>query len=614
MKNILPILLLLSITLEVFGQNPPIKRQIIDKVSNEPIPFVHVYLLDLGTGTISGKNGEFIIPQDKVNSTKQIKFSAIGYQTLVLYIAEITDVIYLLPEEITLQTFTVYGDEYAYNLVSQCIENISLNYPQKKEVIRGIQAEMVSKEGNFKDPSYIAEAKIEIFKNPYPSNVPYQDRIIESKVYFGSSFEELETTFYSDNPSSFNYDLIYKQSGPLNKKRIKNYQLKVIGSYQINKEEIIIIEFTPFKANDYDGELHISEKSKALISAKYVVYNKPSIYRKKPFSSPEINYSIEVNYKNHEGIYRINDFNYLFNFHKNGKQWTLKDVFFSQENLEESQIEFFPQKNSDNVFFLSETQRYQTNDWNGFLTSDLSISNEQVKNPKICIANSKLFKVGNNLRTDFGIALLNHSPFIDNISFNFNGTQYSSIEINQSTPLFALKQSILYQIHPKITIGFSTWNSFKRDYWSSYFLDFNYQIYSTQVFNKPINFAIGSSIGFQRKRYSFTEPNQLDFSSFLEQNGFQLPYHNFFQKNGFYLSPTINLEYRIWKKGALIFGLQNNQVLHENSRIHFREQRNFFPKNSTNQMDNLIIENYSKTTKNLFQHTNYYLGYRLRFL
>ncbi|MFN3640300.1 MAG: carboxypeptidase-like regulatory domain-containing protein [Flavobacterium sp.] len=600
--------------LEVFGQNSPIKGQIIDKVSNEPIPFAHVYLLDLGTGTISGKNGEFLIPQDKVNSTKQIKFSAIGYQTLVLYIAEITDVVYLLPEEIALKTFTVYGDEYAYNLVSQCIENIPLNYPQNKEVIRGIQAEMVSKEGNFKDPSYIAEAKIEIFKNPYPSNVPYQDRIIESKVYFGSSFDELVTTFYSDNPSSFNYDLIYKQSGPLNKKKIKNYILKVIGSYEINNEEIIIIEFTPFKANDYHGELHISEKSKALISAKYIVYNKPVIYQKNTFSSPEIYYSIEVNYKNHEGIYRINDFTYLFNFHKNGKKWTLKDVFFSQEILKESQIEFFPQKNSDNVYFLSETQRFQTDDWDGFLTSGFSKDNEQVKNPKVCIANSNLFKVGNNLRADFGIAFLNHSQFIDRISFNFNGTEYSSIEINQSTPLIALKQSILYQIHPKITIGFSTWNSFKRDYLSSYFVDFNYHIYSTQLFSKPINFTIGSSIGFQRKRFNFREPNQLDFSVFLEQNGFQLPYHNFFQKNGFYLSPTINLEYRIWKKGSLIFGLQNNQVLHENFRIHFREKKYLFPKLSTNNVDNLIFENSSKSSRNMFQHTNYFLGYRLRFL
>ncbi|MCK5467153.1 MAG: TonB-dependent receptor, partial [Cyclobacteriaceae bacterium] len=106
------------------------KGKVLDKETNEPIPFADVFFMELQTGTSTDENGIFVL-DDLLNSKIHIQISFMGYKTLheEIDINEIHEkIFYIEPSHIDLEevVFSVPGGKLqGENIVSIERKNLS---------------------------------------------------------------------------------------------------------------------------------------------------------------------------------------------------------------------------------------------------------------------------------------------------------------------------------------------------------------------------------------------------------------------------------------------------------------------------------------------------------
>ena len=101
MRKILLFIIILTSTVTYCQKSGIIK----DSLTNEPIPFVNIWIENENIGTTSNENGKFILPS--YSGYKNLVFSAIGYKTKVIN-SNLTDLkIILIPEIIELKEIVI---------------------------------------------------------------------------------------------------------------------------------------------------------------------------------------------------------------------------------------------------------------------------------------------------------------------------------------------------------------------------------------------------------------------------------------------------------------------------------------------------------------------------
>jgi hypothetical protein len=111
MRNYL--LVLLSLISEIsFGQ---ITGFVKDSVSNEPIPYVNIWVENENIGTSSNENGAFTLNTNGNNKT--IIFSSIGYETKKVNSGLLENVVRLKPKITKLQEVVVKANKKEYEIV-----------------------------------------------------------------------------------------------------------------------------------------------------------------------------------------------------------------------------------------------------------------------------------------------------------------------------------------------------------------------------------------------------------------------------------------------------------------------------------------------------------------
>ena len=66
-----------------YSQNSIIKGIILDKNTNDSLPYVSIGVLNKGIGTLSKSNGSFSLDTKNIQETDTVKFSSIGYKSLI---------------------------------------------------------------------------------------------------------------------------------------------------------------------------------------------------------------------------------------------------------------------------------------------------------------------------------------------------------------------------------------------------------------------------------------------------------------------------------------------------------------------------------------------------
>lgn len=90
-KSLTTFLLLLVCSLQLGYGQQDFKGLIVDKNTNEPIPFVNIGILNKGVGTVSDEQGLFHLELDptKINLSDTLQFSSLGYASISKLVAEL---------------------------------------------------------------------------------------------------------------------------------------------------------------------------------------------------------------------------------------------------------------------------------------------------------------------------------------------------------------------------------------------------------------------------------------------------------------------------------------------------------------------------------------------
>jgi len=257
------------------GQYTTVTGKVIDKNTQQPLPFATIQVEKTGIGTITNNNGRFSLKISNRYYNNKIYISYLGYKTQERNIKEIKNqiVIFLQPTEKELAEVVIMTKSTLLDLLKKAYKKIPENYPIYPTMLRGFYRETVKTPKN--QYLYFAEAVTETYKSGYNvSSDEGQVKILKSMVNVFPLSDTLfkNQYFYSGVFSGNKDDFVKKRYDFINPRHFNkyNYTLKGISNYQ--GTSVYIINFDTNNdtlSGTMEGMLYIEQTSLAYVACIY---------------------------------------------------------------------------------------------------------------------------------------------------------------------------------------------------------------------------------------------------------------------------------------------------------------------------------------------------------
>jgi hypothetical protein len=289
---------------------------IVDDIAKKRVPEVSIGISNTSIGTISNKNGEFLIRIPESYRKTPLFFSHMGYEPLSLHIDAITDkqnTIILKEKVIPIQEVAVQLTN-PKRLMSDMISNIPINYAVKPVYNTVFYREGVKQKGKLVS---LIESVMKIYKAPYNSSTDQAKMLKMRKITNREQKDTLATRFKSGINTILMLDIIkhpldFLQFDKLNDYIYYHYDITVINGRHVN---VLAFELpNPKQPLFYKGEIYIDMETDALIEARFEVDPRyisrtGDVYIAKKSSDLDIvpeKITYNVSYKEWEGVYNVN--------------------------------------------------------------------------------------------------------------------------------------------------------------------------------------------------------------------------------------------------------------------------------------------------------------------
>ena len=290
---------------------------VYNKRTNEPIPFVNIYIKNKNIGTISNSNGIFIFKIPLENSNDSVFFSSIGYVTLAKKISDLQasqNRILLNEISVKIKEVTVnYID--AKTILKRAIDKINVNYSNRPLMLNAFYRETIKQN---RDYVGLSEAILHIFKASYRSYAGDQVVIFKGrKSPFVKQMDTLTFKFQGGIATCLLLDIAKNPSNFLADEYIDSYDYKLDDIINVEDRTTYVIGFDQ-KDNIqyplYKGKIYIDKETFAIVRADFMLSPKgidyaasllvrksPRGVKVKPVSSNYI-----VNYSRHNNTWYLN--------------------------------------------------------------------------------------------------------------------------------------------------------------------------------------------------------------------------------------------------------------------------------------------------------------------
>ena len=281
-KNIFIILLLIFETITAFSQTGVvITSKVIDKETNQPLVFAHVYIKKLSTGTFTDENGYFtlIIPKSSINDSVTISF--IGYETLNLKISKIKhENIFLSPKVNMIEEIAIIASYNPKKIFKKVRKNLRKNYPLNTPFC----AKTFFREYYKKDSSTV---------HMFEASITMKTKGTKNRYIYTSEFDiDTINYFYRADYHQYYFEFMFGS-----KYQSRVYIPKQKGKYNIdsvfykNNEKYISIRFIPKMSDSIASNL----KYEMLVLPDGTTYDLP-IIEKKVKTNESSQYSLSEHY------------------------------------------------------------------------------------------------------------------------------------------------------------------------------------------------------------------------------------------------------------------------------------------------------------------------------
>jgi hypothetical protein len=216
---------------------------VLDSKTRQPIPGVSILIFQSGT-TVGGiSNGEGIFSLNQTGQVDSVKFSAIGYHSLILKPDQLTDqanlTIQLETEEINLEEVTVHPIG-VMDIIHRVIEKMHSTVPSHDFENTAFYREII------KDSQQYFSAAEAIFKVQY---FP-KKRFSKMMLIKGRSKEDVTYTRLFENfhpgggpEAAVNLSFVISQPDFLNESKIKNFVFKKESSVSFEGRRLYVVSF-----------------------------------------------------------------------------------------------------------------------------------------------------------------------------------------------------------------------------------------------------------------------------------------------------------------------------------------------------------------------------------
>jgi CarboxypepD_reg-like domain len=230
-KGLLALLFILFYSL-TFAQQKIIQGILVDKATQEPVPYVHVFQTSTSYGTISDLNGEFTLV---VNPAKadSLRFSCIGYETQRIALKNFLDKrmrIELAEDRVLLPSFTVH-ELSAKEFIKKCVTRIPVNYSSAKTSKSAFYWNSAQHAKNYTD---FFEAYLQL--NNKSKLISY-DSVVRS---IHDRFNHI--TLFDSLTDILNFDVINQGSMFVNPDNIDDWKFEYLYSSEHPDGSFVIIE------------------------------------------------------------------------------------------------------------------------------------------------------------------------------------------------------------------------------------------------------------------------------------------------------------------------------------------------------------------------------------
>jgi hypothetical protein len=269
--------LFILISVNCFGQDIEIKGKVIDKETNQALPFANLQIEKTNIGTSTNAEGDFKLVVSSRYRAAHLLISYIGYSTRKVALANASSVqtIRLQAEARQLREVIIMPDSSLWAFLREAYNNIDNNYTRKPYEFEGFYRESLRiLNGKY---LYFGEAQLLLQGSGYQFEEETGNvKIIKSRVNHFASGDTLRNALYYGGPFlGVSGDLVKQKSSVLKPDKRK-YEYQLIDVTRNEGKEVWIVQFKE-KRGEEIGKLFIEKDSKAYLRTEITQYNKDSL-------------------------------------------------------------------------------------------------------------------------------------------------------------------------------------------------------------------------------------------------------------------------------------------------------------------------------------------------
>jgi len=347
--GLLAILFLSFIAVPVGAQNDEpvttIRGKIIDQKTEKPLVFASILIVNSGVGTVSNNEGEFILKVPLSLQANTIKFSFMGYKSVIYKLIDLkteNNLISMSLETINIKDVIIRAND-PISLIRRAIENVPDNYGTSPYLCTAFYRESIMQNKQY---AGVAEAVLSIYKSSYNSQVS-SDRI---KVYKGRKSQDIrrmDTLIFKLQGGHYVAMLLDLAKNPetfMQEEYFNNYIYQPVTTTNIEGRETYVIEFAQKREVEdafYEGRIYLDVNSLAIrksefwISPKGLPFADRYLVKRKPADTKVKTASAyySVDYREINGRWTLNHVRYEVKFKVDRKHQWFSKVYTSTVDL-----------------------------------------------------------------------------------------------------------------------------------------------------------------------------------------------------------------------------------------------------------------------------------------
>mgnify|MGYP006298394875 CR=1 FL=1 len=246
--------------------------KILDQKKEDPIPFASISVLKEPIGTISNKDGAFLLKLHPDYIHDSLVVSCMGYKQVFLPAFELLDQDMLLMEPISIRIREVKVTSIApEKLLENIHKNLEKNYSGNTKLMSAFYRETVKQ-----DKSYInvSEAVLDILKSPYVNTFRTDlVRLVKARqIPDVQNFKWINFKLQGGPFTITKLDVVKTMESFIDPETRPFYSYKIKRVVWYNKHPVYVLEFEPVKGLDFHGfvgELYVHRETFAIVHARF---------------------------------------------------------------------------------------------------------------------------------------------------------------------------------------------------------------------------------------------------------------------------------------------------------------------------------------------------------